>query len=699
MTGINRMQGPLRSLFVYEYVSGGGLAGESLPPSWLTEGRAMLRALTADLALCPAYTITTTQDAVWAIGQPPWADPRVRVVSIGPGEEQARFLELAAQADATIVIAPETGGILAERARWVQQAGSITLGASPDAIAIAGHKLRTSELLTSLGVPCAQARSFDPARGLVTETVWPIVIKPIDGAGSLDTIVVESADRVPAWCFERHDLIYQPFLLGTPLAASYIVRPKGRIELVGMARQRVERREGRLGYFGGTVPIEPVPPDETLRRAIGGIPGLAGWIGIDFIANESTGDASILEINPRLTTSYLGLRHLWPPGVLARRWVEGVLDPEALPLEPPVFHVPVTFASDGAVQRAWIGLDIGGANLKAAHTAGEARIIPFELWKRPDELPRVLSLLVASLPPADRIALTMTAELCDCYETKAEGVTEVLGAVLHVAEQRLIRVWGIDGRFHGIAEVLAKPHIAAAANWLALASLAARLGPRGRPGFLIDIGTTTCDLIPLEFGRPVPRGTTDVDRLALGELVYVGTRRTPVCALVHKVPFRGRPTAVAAELFATILDVYLTLEAIPEDPLDDLTADGRPATRSAARDRLARMIGADRSGFTNADAIEMARAVDQALFDRLKEAAEEARHALSGPPQWAVIAGSGEFLARRLADHLIPHYGRVIRLQDAWGQVASNAGCAYSLVQLALEADSPADDEPDIDES
>src|SRR5947209_18322086 len=81
-------------------------------------------------------------------------------------------------------------------------------------------------------------------------------------------------------------------------------------------------------------------------------------------------------------------------------------------------------------RRPWIGLDIGGANIKAAHSEGPARTVPFEVWKRPDELGRAIAAIVAALPPSDRAAVTMTAELCDCYPTKQVGVHAVLDAVV-----------------------------------------------------------------------------------------------------------------------------------------------------------------------------------------------------------------------------------------------------------------------------
>jgi (4-(4-[2-(gamma-L-glutamylamino)ethyl]phenoxymethyl)furan-2-yl)methanamine synthase len=332
----------------------------------------------------------------------------------------------------------------------------------------------------------------------------------------------------------------------------------------------------------------------------------------------------------------------------------------------------------------WLALDIGGANIKAAHTSGAMRMLPFELWKRPDELSQVLRSLVSTFPRAERLALTMTAELCDCYATKSEGVNAVLDAIGQVHAEEAIRVWGLDGRFHSVANVRTRPELAAAANWLALATMAARLVPED-PGLLIDIGTTTTDLIPLCDGHAQPCGRTDTERLQTGELVYAGIRRTPVCALATELPFRGVPTGLSAELFASTLDVYLTLGDLAPDAEDLSTADGRPATIESARDRLARMVGADRVGFTADDARSFAKAADEVLLDRLTRAAERACQAAVGRPRTAVVAGSGEFLARRMAYRVLEPGSHIVNLNEAWGRAASAAGCAYALLTIAAE--------------
>ncbi len=333
----------------------------------------------------------------------------------------------------------------------------------------------------------------------------------------------------------------------------------------------------------------------------------------------------------------------------------------------------------------WIGLDIGGANLKAADSTGASGTVEFQLWKAPSDLPEILREFTKSLVKPDAVALTMTAELCDCFETKTEGVHTVLESVREVFRTEPIHVWGTDGAFHDLETARRSPLLVAASNWLAMATVAARLLPDGRPGLLIDIGSTTTDLIPIANGSAVGKGRTDTQRLQTGELVYAGVRRTPLMALADTLPHRGVQTGLAAELFATTLDVFLTLGEIEPDPSDCSTADGRPATVERARDRLARMVGADRSEFFLEDALELARAGESRLLERLQDAAEQVCRATIGQPQGAVVCGSGSFLASRLAQRLLPPGSAPIDLSTQWEPEQASANCAFALVLLAVE--------------
>ena len=152
-----------------------------------------------------------------------------------------------------------------------------------------------------------------------------------------------------------------------------------------------------------------------------------------------------------------------------------------------------------------IGLDIGGANLKAAHSGGAARLIRFALWKHPQRLGEQLRQLIASMPRTDLLAVTMTGELCDCYENKRQGVSAILDAVEAAAPGVEIRVWRNDGLLVDIQTARATSLQVAAANWLALATYAGRLAPDGS-ALVLDNGSTTTDIIPMLDGIPIPRG-------------------------------------------------------------------------------------------------------------------------------------------------------------------------------------------------
>jgi probable H4MPT-linked C1 transfer pathway protein len=324
-----------------------------------------------------------------------------------------------------------------------------------------------------------------------------------------------------------------------------------------------------------------------------------------------------------------------------------------------------------------LGLDIGGANLKAAHSNGVASVQPFELWKNPQGLASALRALVNGAPEADTLAVTMTGELCDCFETKRQGVLYILDAVETVAGPRRIRVWGNDGRFTDVKAARAAPLKVAAANWLALATYAARFAPDG-PALLIDIGSTTTDVVPLASGRPIPSARIDPERLRKLELVYVGVRRTPVCALLG--------TGGAAELFATTLDVFLNLGLIPENAADMATADGREATRSAAHARLARMLCGDGGTCTQDETRELANLILLKLIHHLTTAVETVARRLTSPPRTVILAGCGEFLASLVVEEQKGFPTPiVVSLTERLGPAISHAACAHAVAVLAAE--------------
>jgi probable H4MPT-linked C1 transfer pathway protein len=329
-----------------------------------------------------------------------------------------------------------------------------------------------------------------------------------------------------------------------------------------------------------------------------------------------------------------------------------------------------------------LGLDVGGANLKAAwYSPGRALARPalsrpYALWKNPGGLARQLAELGACFPAADLTAVTMTGELCDCFASKRQGVAAILDAV-EEAFAVPVRLWTIQGRFVDFAAARAHPLPLASANFLALATFAGRWVPQG-PAVLIDVGSTTTDIIPLEDGRPVPVGRSDPERLRSGELVYTGVRRTPVCALLGE--------AVTAELFATALDAYLVLQWLPEDPGDCNTADGRPATQEAADLRLARMLGADRETSTRSERRALARAILGRQGQLIAAALGRVLGRLTNPPTTVILSGEGEFLGQVALDMAgLRATCSIVSLSSELREWVSKAACAYAVAVLAAE--------------
>ena len=290
-------------------------------------------------------------------------------------------------------------------------------------------------------------------------------------------------------------------------------------------------------------------------------------------------------------------------------------------------------------------MDIGGANTKAAWLRGTSlRTVsrPFEVWRDRDALATVLREVAAEAGPADAVAITMTAELSDAFRTKREGVAFVLDA----AEAALgsPSVLTTAGELVSLEAARARPLDVAAANWVATALAVAREHP---DALLLDVGSTTADVVPVSGGRVAASGRTDLERLLAGELVYTGVLRTNLAAIAPRVPVAGGWCPVASEAFAISADVHLVLGRI--DAYDCPTPDGRPATVEFARERIARLVCADAEQLS-ADAIDaIAAFLHGEQLRQIEEAAR--RHAL--PPAAPVVAvGAGAAMGREVAARL-----------------------------------------------
>ena len=298
-----------------------------------------------------------------------------------------------------------------------------------------------------------------------------------------------------------------------------------------------------------------------------------------------------------------------------------------------------------------VGWDIGGVNTKAALVepgADTPRTVSASLEMERDSaaLSATLRRLAAALGgvPA-RHAVTMTAELSQAFRSKREGVGFVLGAMAKAFPDAAVKVYAVHGHFLEPAEARERPLEVAAANWSATARFVGRQVPEC---LLVDIGTTSTDLIPVVGGEPVPAGRTDPERLLSGELVYTGALRTPVEAVARTVPLWGGRCPLAAERFAIMGDVYLWVGALQASDYNVTPPDGRPATREFAGERLARAVCADAEMLDEDAVSSIARALAEA---QLESVIAGMRRVLGRQPGLctAVVAGLGDFIAAEAA--------------------------------------------------
>ncbi|MBI2807198.1 MAG: ATP-grasp domain-containing protein [Planctomycetes bacterium] len=275
-------------IFLYEHITAGGL-GSDVPSSLVREGRAMLNAIVTDFQHLPGIEVVTIE-----------------------GAHLATFKQAAAACDWSLVIAPEFDHHLRDRSQAVLDAGGRLLGPSPGAIELTGDKLALAEFWRVRGVRT-------PWTDVLTHADWthldlPIVLKPRHGAGSQETWLVDVATSaiLVAEIFDlsRRERIVQEFIRGQATSVAVLIGKAQTIPLAP-ARQHLSN-DGRLRYEGGSLPLA-LPLAARAKRlavqAVAGIDGLQGYVGVDLVLGEDGVDHAI-EINPRLTTSYLGLRRL-----------------------------------------------------------------------------------------------------------------------------------------------------------------------------------------------------------------------------------------------------------------------------------------------------------------------------------------------------------------------------------------------------
>ncbi|HEX3381007.1 MAG TPA: hydantoinase/oxoprolinase family protein, partial [Paraburkholderia sp.] len=312
------------------------------------------------------------------------------------------------------------------------------------------------------------------------------------------------------------------------------------------------------------------------------------------------------------------------------------------------------------------------------------------LWQGLDHLERTIDLVLERWPHARRDAaqhaVTMTGEMVDLFGDRAEGVRAIVATLTQRLGARL-RFYAGDAGWLAADACAANWRHVASANWLATARW---VGTRAAHAVLIDIGSTTTDIIPIVGGRVVALAATDAGRLATGELVYHGVVRTPLCGVAHRIEFAGVTVNVMNEWFATTADIYrLTGELGPQYDVHP-SADQGPKTEAASRVRLARMIGRDAH---EAGAAEWRRFAQRWRALQLREIGVNLARVVAAHPELAaaplVGAGCGRFLAAALARDEARGYidfGALAWVPDSCSAWAATCAPSVAVALLAVGA-------------
>jgi len=310
-------------VLIYEHVSGGGFAEQPLPPSVLAEGYAMLRGLIADFKAAGHETTVLLDERIARRDAPLDADI---VIPVCHFEETEEFIKALSKInDALYIIAPETSGILEEKVKLIEQTGKMSLNCKSNAISQVANKTILYETLQNMGFPIPKTLfvDIDGASADVLQTIkkalkFPSVFKPVDGTSCSGLSVVKNDDQIePAMskikqvtsgkCF-----IVQEFIDGASASVSLISNGKKAVPLSLNSQSLIlspPHAESR--YEGGCVPFSHSLEQDALvlaQKVVDAFPGLRGYVGVDVVLTQR--EVFVVDVNPRLTTSYVGLRQL-----------------------------------------------------------------------------------------------------------------------------------------------------------------------------------------------------------------------------------------------------------------------------------------------------------------------------------------------------------------------------------------------------
>ncbi len=320
-----------------------------------------------------------------------------------------------------------------------------------------------------------------------------------------------------------------------------------------------------------------------------------------------------------------------------------------------------------------LGLDVGGANTKAALIIFKNKgiyksfsyIEYFPFWEKTlSQIPEMFNRIVLNLieenalnlEKIDFVAVTITAELSDAFQTKREGILTILEALEKIFHKDKLKFITNQNKFVDYITAKSDYYLIAAANW---ASTASFLGRFTSQCILIDAGSTTIDIIPIFKSIPVPKGKDDISRLINNELIYTGGLRATIPSITHHVPYKGKNIRVSFEKFALISDVHRILNNISEKDYINDTADNRSKSLENCYARLARVICMDIETISREELDLIANYIYQKQLDIIVREIREFIDNLTirfkefkNYPKFVITGLSAEFLIKKSLEKL-----------------------------------------------
>ncbi len=303
-------------IFVGEYVCGGGFAGtpiEQVPLSLRQEGKAMLRAITADLsAVAETVVPLDTRFSESSVN----ADTFVAIDAATPFWNQ--WVVAAKQCDAALIVAPESDGVLAKSVAMMRAGGIDVIAGSGDFLRVASDKLLTAKSLFAAGVAHPIYLALSDKRFLKElKQHQRFVVKPRDGCGTQEIRTFDSYDDARA-SLEKN-LLMQAWMPGRAISIAMVASKTQQVFLPAVAQHLSEQN---CEYAGGHGPLDDDAQRRATALAMRAIeampPTVRGFIGLDLLLGDRPSEDYVIEVNPRLTTSYVGLRRMIHGNLAAR---------------------------------------------------------------------------------------------------------------------------------------------------------------------------------------------------------------------------------------------------------------------------------------------------------------------------------------------------------------------------------------------